>query len=288
MTNRHFGRISEVWKHLVLAEVLATERPEAFFDTHAGDAVYPIVIDPERSYGVLSFNDIVDRHAPLRDSAYATVLSSLRSGSTLGAIPGGPLVAMDVLGSGAEYLFCDLDPDSTSNIGDAAAARDVRSARVLAADGLDTVHAALDDRDVANVAVFIDPFDHDAVGSSGLSAFDVAVDAASAGAMLVYWYGYSRVDQRGWLVDEFSARCPGMKWWCGDLMVSADQADMTTGDLGVASSPGTGSGLVCVNVSAATVERATMLGTALSGAYRDRPLPSGRVGALDFSAFGCS
>lgn len=55
MTNRHFGRISEVWKHLVLGEVLAVERPEAFLDTHAGDALYPVVGDPERSYGVLAF-----------------------------------------------------------------------------------------------------------------------------------------------------------------------------------------------------------------------------------------
>jgi hypothetical protein len=104
---------------------------------------------------------------------------------------------------------------------------------------------------------------------------DVAVEATNAGAMLVYWYGYGRVDQRGWLVDELTTRCAVMQWWCGDLMVAADDVDMITGELGVASSPGTGSGVVCVNVSAATVERCTALGTSLSAASRDRPIRQG-------------
>lgn len=66
-------------------------------------------------------------------------------------------------------------------------------------------------------------------------------------------------------------------------MVSAVDADMTTGDLGVASTPGTGSGLVCANASPATIERCTALGIAVATAYRSRPLPTGAPGALDFS-----
>jgi len=284
MTNRHFGRISEVWKHLVLAEVLATERPEAFLDTHAGDALYPVVVDSERTYGVLAFNDIVDDHPTLRTSAYATVLSGLRSGPSLDGIPGGPLVAMEVLGQHAEYVFCDLDQNSARNIRDAAASRGVRSARVLTTDGMGAIHAELATRDAANVVVFIDPFDHHAVGPSGLSALEVAVEAAHAGAVAVYWYGYNRLDRRHWIVDELTLEDGVSSWWCGDLMVSAEDADMTSGDLGVASSPGTGSGLVCINASAAAIERCTALGTALAAAYRDRPVPSGQVGALDFQA----
>jgi len=284
MTNRHFGRISEVWKHLVLAEVLAIERPEALLDTHAGDALYPVVADPERSYGVMAFNDVVDDHPTLRDSAYATVLSSLRSGPSLDGIPGGPLVSMEVLGQDAEYVFCDLDQNSADNIRDAAASRGVRSAQVLTTDGMGAIQAALATRNPANLVVFIDPFDHHAVGPSGLSALKVAVEAARAGAVLVYWYGYNRLDRRHWIVDELTLRDGVLNWWCGDLMVSAEDADMIGGDLGVASSPGTGSGLVCINGSAAAIERCTLLGTALAAAYRDRPLPSGQAGALDFLA----
>ncbi len=67
-------------------------------------------------------------------------------------------------------------------------------------------------------------------------------------------------------------------------MVTAEDAEMTGGDLGVASSPGTGSGLVCINASAAALERCTQLGIALAAAYSDRLLPSGQAGALDFQA----
>ncbi|MBK5222022.1 MAG: 23S rRNA (adenine(2030)-N(6))-methyltransferase RlmJ [Acidimicrobiia bacterium] len=264
MTNRHFGRISEVWKDLLLAEVLAIEQPRALLDTHAGDALYPVVDDPERSYGVMAFNDLVGGHPLLRDSAYASVLASVRTDSTLDGIPGGPLVAMEVLGTDAEYVFCDRDPDSASNIRDVAAARGVRSAQVLTADGMGSVHAALADRDDASVVVFIDPFDHYAVGPSGLSALDVAREAANAGAVLVYWYGYNRIDERHWIVEELAPRDAGVEWWCGDVMISAEDADMASGDLGEASSPGTGSGVMCINASAATIERCTELGTALS------------------------
>ena len=282
MTSRHFGRISEVWKHLVLAELLSVERPGALLDTHAGDATYPVLEDAERRFGVLTFNDILERDATLRDSAYAAVLSTLRSGSTLAVIPGGPLVALEVLGPDATYLFCDLDQASAANIREAAARREARSARVLTSDGIQSVHAALAEHGTAKVVVFIDPFDHYAVSPSGLSALDVAVEAARRGAVLVYWYGYNRIDRRHWILDEFTQREAALDWWCGDLMVSAEHADLTEGDLGVASSPGTGSGLLCINASAATTERCTALGTALARAYRDSTLPSGDAGRLDF------
>lgn len=283
VTNRHFGRISEVWKHLVLAEVLASERPDRLLDTHAGDALYPVVDDPERLYGVLTFNDIAGRDAVLRESAYFRALSTLRRESALEGIPGGPLIAMQVLGSSAEYLFCDLDPTSTRNIRDVAALRDVPSARVLDADGAASVHDALQTGDPTRTVVFVDPFDHLAAGPSGLSALDVADEAARVGAVVVYWYGYNRIDRRQWIFDVLTERSAARSWWCGDLMVTAEKADMTAGDLGVASTPGTGSGLVCANASVATTERCARLGTALAAAYSGRPLPTGGSGALDFT-----
>lgn len=284
VTNRHFGRISEVWKHLVLAEILATEQPDHLLDTHAGDALYPVVEDPERVYGVLTFNDIADQDADLRDSAYVRVLSTLRRDGTLGGIPGGPLVAMQVLGNSADYLFCDLDPTSARNIRDVAARRDVRSAKVMDADGAASVHQALASRDPARTVVFIDPFDHRAAGSSGLSALDVADEAARAGAVLVYWYGYDRIDQRQWLLDVLTQRSAARSWWCGDIMITADKADMTSGDLGVASTPGTGSGVVCANASVTATERCSRMGSALAAAYSGRLLPAGGSGGLDFTA----
>lgn len=284
MTNRHFGRISEVWKHLVLAEVLANERPSALFDTHAGDAIYPVVDDAERSYGVLGFSHLVDDHAVLGRSAYGAVLAGLRRGSTLEGIPGGPLVAMSVLGNTAHYVFCDLDGDSIDTIDEVATARDVGRVEVRRADGMASVAAALEAGDPAGSVVFIDPFDHRAVGPTGLSALELGFRVARAGAVLVYWYGYNSIERRQWLLDVLTENSTASSWWCGDIMVSQDGADLRSGDLGVSSSPGTGSGLVCANASTATIQRCTELGEALAAAYRRRPLPTGGTGDLTFAS----
>jgi 23S rRNA (adenine2030-N6)-methyltransferase len=216
MTNRHFGRISEVWKHLVLAEVLAAEQPRVVLDSHAGDALYEVVDDPERRFGVLGFAGIVDQEPVLKNSAYAGVLSSLRTGPTLQGIPGGPLVAMTVLGDTAEYLFCDLDDNSARSVRELATQRGVHSARVLITDGLEAVRDELGRHDPATVVVFIDPFDHHAVGPTGLSALDLAVEAAQSRAALVYWYGYDSVEERTWISTTSSSET--LRSSCGAAM----------------------------------------------------------------------
>lgn len=67
-------------------------------------------------------------------------------------------------------------------------------------------------------------------------------------------------------------------------MVSAPDADMRNGDLGAATSAGTGFGLVCANVSSEALQRCCDLGRALSDAYEGRVLPDGSDGSLDFLA----
>jgi len=57
MANHHFGKLADVWKHLVLDEVLAEMNPDRYAETHAGSATYPMVDDPERRFGVLGFLD---------------------------------------------------------------------------------------------------------------------------------------------------------------------------------------------------------------------------------------
>ncbi len=45
MTNRHFGGFADLWKHLVLTEVLAAVKPQRYAETHAGSAAYPLLDD---------------------------------------------------------------------------------------------------------------------------------------------------------------------------------------------------------------------------------------------------
>lgn len=36
MANHHFGKLSGVWKHAVLMEVIGREAPDRYTETHAG------------------------------------------------------------------------------------------------------------------------------------------------------------------------------------------------------------------------------------------------------------
>jgi 23S rRNA A2030 N6-methylase RlmJ len=53
MANTHFSKLSDVWKHAALAEVLEREPPRRYAETHAGSGAYPIVHDGERQFGIL-------------------------------------------------------------------------------------------------------------------------------------------------------------------------------------------------------------------------------------------
>jgi hypothetical protein len=194
------------------------------------------------------------------------------------------MLAMLELSDSCRYLFCDVDPASCENIREAAARLGLGACvEVVEGDGMAAVHDVLASGvGAASTLVYSDPFDHFAVGAGGQSALDLASEAAEEGIGVVYWYGYNRADQRAWIFDVLRAGAPAIDWWCGDVMVTAPGVDLHTGDLGVATSPGTGFGLVCANVSAAALDRCNQLGVALGHAYRGRPLPDGRAGDLDF------
>jgi len=56
MANRHYGKIGDVWKHLVLAELLQSEAPEACAETGKELArIYAGSKFPDGSSGVLEF-----------------------------------------------------------------------------------------------------------------------------------------------------------------------------------------------------------------------------------------
>lgn len=282
MANRHFGKLADVWKHLVLCEVLAVDRPTRFFDTHAGHATYAMTADGERAYGVLGFLEIAEQEPALAGSAYLRLLNSqCPPGERLSHYPAGPMLAMLERRDACRFLFCDLDPESTASI--RKAADDVGLAGqvdVVEADGASTVYDALNRHSMRQAVLYTDPFDHRAVGPAGLSPLDLAAKVAHGGAGVVYWYGYNRADQRGWIFDVLRAEAPTVTWWCGDLMVTAPDADLFDGDLGAATSPGTGFGLVCANVSPTALGRCADLGRGLAAAYAGRRLPDGRTGDL--------
>ena len=192
---------------------------------------------------------------------------------------------MSELGAKADYVLCETDPASAADLS-AWVTRLRLGGRVtiVERDGPIALHDALEGNDPAPVLTHIDPFDPWSRGKGGLSALDVTGELAEAGVRTVYWYGYDQPELRTWALEEIG-RLTGAPLWCGDLLVTSSEprAEIPAGDLGVATTAGTGFGIVCAHLAARTLESCEALGRALAAMWRGVPLPGGETGGLDFA-----
>jgi len=278
MANRHFGKLSDVWKHAALGEVLEREPPRRYAETHAGSGAYPIVYDEERQFGILRFLNMATGSEVLARCRYRAVAASWLAGH--GVYPGSALLAMTVLGDASSYLLCDLDPGSSADLRRWARALSLHGCEVAEVDGMAAVAAWLD-RDAGTPGlVHIDPFDPDARAPGGYSALELAAHVASSGTPLVYWYGYDQPSEQAWAYTRLAGQTYA-PLWCGDVVVTGTSS--TAGDLGRATTPGTGFGVILANLQAHTVDACMAVGNALAEAYADAVLPDGSRGNLDFT-----
>jgi hypothetical protein len=151
---------------------------------------------------------------------------------------------------------------------------------VTQTDGMAAVAAWLDGDAPEPGLVHIDPFDPDARVQGGYSALELAARVAESGTRLVYWYGYHEARDQAWAYERLAAliRTP---LWCGDLLVTGTSSGL--GDLGRATTPGTGFGVILANVQASTIGACVALGKALSEAYANAALSDGSLGNLAFT-----
>jgi 23S rRNA A2030 N6-methylase RlmJ len=275
MANQHFGKMSEVVKHGILAEVLNADEPHRFAETHAGSASYLLSHSPERDYGVYRFIDRSSDWDDLRSSAYRRVLDSIPSvGPQPGWCPGSPMVAMRTLGENADYFFFDTDPQSVATIDDAARDLDL-SAHVHTdvRDGSSGVMKAFGKEPEG--CVHVDPFEPFSPGTEdGPTPVEVARTLGNAGTIVVYWYGYEEPARRSWAWNEVAAQASAAAWWIGDLAYA--EPEIESGIVGC--------GVLVGNASIAAMAKCEAFGRALETAYRGATLPSGVRGSVSFES----
>jgi len=262
MANRHFAALGDVWKHLPLAEVLRLNPPRHYWETHAGSAIYPLTEGPARDHGALRFLARAAADPVLAESAYLAALRALP-----GRYPGSATLALRALQAAADYVFCDLDPDSASGLRQAA---EPFAARVLEADGATAIARLAASSAVdrpSEVLVHIDPFDpHERHTADGPTPVELAADLARRGFRVFYWYGYDTPEARGWALADLAGRAPGVPIWCGDLMVPSPFV--------YPGRPGAwGCGIVLANATEAEAGACEALGRALERISADDILP---------------
>jgi 23S rRNA A2030 N6-methylase RlmJ len=182
VANRHFGKLADVWKHAVLAEVLEREPPGRYAETHAGSGAYALVHDGERQFGVLRFLATAGRYEALEQSRYRAIAASYVSNGH-GGYPGSALLAMTLLSDRSSYLLCDLDPASATDLRRRALELGLHSCEVAEADGMAAVGAWLDSAGPSGAdlaLVHIDPFDPYASVPGGRSALELAAHISVA------------------------------------------------------------------------------------------------------------
>jgi hypothetical protein len=243
------------------------------------------VRDREREFGILRFLEVAPRFAALARSPYRAVAASYVEGGR-NLYPGSALLAMTMLGDASSYLLCDLDPDSITDLRRWSRELGLRRCDVAQTDGMTAVAAWLDSEARCPATrgpglVHIDPFDPDIRGPGGYSALELAAHVADSGTRLVYWYGYDEPGDQAWALNKLAAltRAP---LWCGDVLVTG--ASNVPGDLGRATTPGSGFGVILANLQAGTARACQALGNALSDAYAGAMLPDGTQGGLAFTS----
>jgi 23S rRNA A2030 N6-methylase RlmJ len=279
MANRHFGNIGDVWKHVVLAEVLEREPPAWYAETHAGSGAYAVVHSGGREYGFLHFLEVAPRFPVLARSPYCAIASSYVE-SDRRLYPGSALLAMTVLGDTTSYLLCDLDRDSVIDLRRWSRELDLHNCEVVEADGMAAVAARLDSETHRPGLVHIDPFDRDARAPGSYSALQVAARVADSGTGLVYWYGYDEPGTQGLAHKQLAAltRAP---LWCGEVTVTGANDSLADRDHSATLRT---FGIILANVQEGTAGACAALGNALARAYDDAVLPDGARGNLAFTS----
>jgi 23S rRNA A2030 N6-methylase RlmJ len=173
-------------------------------------------VSPARLHGAFRFLWCALGEPDLDDCAYLQALHDMP-----GVYPGSPMLAMRALGASADYIFCDIDPESAASLTSAAEGLD---AQILEQDGVSAIlrQAHLARVAPADVLVIIDPFEpHERLAAEGKTPIELAAWLAGGGYRVFYWYGYDSTEHRGWARDEIAALARGADLWCGDVLMPA-------------------------------------------------------------------
>ncbi len=280
MANPHFGKIGDVWKHLVLGDLLDRLRPARYWETHAGSGTYLLDREWEREYGVFTLLREAPRAPAINASRYLGLVRVMQGGDGgEPRYPGSARLAMEVLGDAATYLLCDLDPGSVADLTRTARELDLADlVRVERTDGIATIWAraqGLAPEAVASTFALLDPFDETERSADDMDALDLFARLGAGGFPTVLWHGYGDTDDR----DAIRARgvVDGTVTQTLDVGTAFLRGDSTLNP-GVA-----GCGMFLANLPIDAVEHAQRLGRQLEACYDEVLMPDGTPGSLRFT-----
>lgn len=193
-TYTHFGKQADVFKHLVLCEILQIEKPHIYVETNSASAIYRMKHTPEQQYGIYHFLEKANEERVLKDSTYYKLESiEMEKGNYLGS----PALAMSILKEQAsQYIFFDIKKDALENVEFYAKRVELEThIQTYHADSLEGVIKLLPSLPKSSF-LHIDPYEIDKKGISGMTYLDVLIKATQAGIKCLLWYGFMTEDDK--------------------------------------------------------------------------------------------
>lgn len=244
-TYTHFGKQADVLKHLVLCEVLLNEKPSTYVETNSACAIYPLTQTPEQQYGIYHFLEKAGKDTVLKDSTYYQLENKEMTRSHY---LGSPALAMKVLEKEAqEFIFFDIEQCALENISSYTKQMGLRTPiQLIHADSREGMTKLLPSLPHSSF-IHIDPYEIDKKGSTGLTYFDLLIQATQAGMKCLLWYGFMTKTDKQHLNQYMteSLRNGGItNYTCVELIMNSIEQDTIVCNSGIV-----GSGILATNIS---------------------------------------
>ncbi len=245
----HAGNVGDVWKHLVLVEVLRRARatgPVSYVESHAGEGEYALGPTGEWTEGI---GRLWEDGAGVAESDtdalyhYTALCRRLGSGATRPErYPGSPLLARTVLGPEADLTLFERDAEACERL--RAVLGEAATMQLHCADGLaalpDALHAS--EARSASVVALVDPPFTQKPDWTVIPEVVIAAAQATTRATILLWYPLKSLTRPNAMI----ARCKAAG-------VSATVAELVTTPLEHQRQRLNGSGLVLVRPPAGTL-----------------------------------
>ncbi|MBN2041288.1 MAG: 23S rRNA (adenine(2030)-N(6))-methyltransferase RlmJ [Spirochaetes bacterium] len=271
--NHHYAELGDVWKHLILAEILKIKPPLQYWQTHAGSAYYTLIENGPRKHGVINFLLNAPADPELNDCAYLKIFQDMP-----GKYPGSSVLAVKILGKKAGYLLCDMDSESTYSLNEVFADFD---AEIIEKDGISAIQNRSDSSELnpSEILIHIDPFNpYERVAEGTMNSFELAVSLIKKGFRILYWYGYKKESDTGHPLKEMTKLAPDVNFWSGEVLLPSPFIYPERSGFW-------GCGIVLANVSEKEKETCSALGNALERIYANDILKGNVPDRLKFKEF---
>lgn len=241
----HFGKQPDVFKHLILCEVLHNEKPQVYVETNSACAIYTMTRTPEQEYGIYHFLNEIIKSSTLKNSLYYQLENeNMANGNYLGS----PALAMKIMDKNVqEYLFFDLEESALENIESFATHQTIMPPiKTFNCDSIDGVLKLLPSLPKTTF-LHIDPYEIDKRNNNGYTYLDVLINATRLGMKCLLWYGFMTISDKTRLnkyVSEKLKKANIKDYTCSELIMNAIRKDTIICNPGIL-----GSGILATNLS---------------------------------------